>query len=259
MVSIPISTTLNVDAVFTALENWIKQRPGLDFRNYGSLPPYRAELRSITKDRHRAQKALDEARALNPQRPELLADAFTRAFSGRLSWVVDEAPSVDFTCPCGLYVHSTRRKANQVHIEDCPYLGHLEYCTGQYWPTEYRKAAASVLETYIATWRQAEADAHPQTFTYRTIEDVKAANRQIGNHWFDRSTMRFFNTKLESGLIGGRYFITSERMDENHPRRFSVRMAKPDGTIDTVRDFGKFDDREDAREAIRDLMKAEGK
>jgi hypothetical protein len=249
MTSTSVNTPVNVDAVFTALEAWINRRPGLD---YGALTPYRAELRSIAADKKRALKALDEARGLEPAKPELLADAFTRAFSGRLSWVT--------TCEyCGLTPSESgygcdarpqQTKQTPVHS----FVGSLDYCTGQYWPTEYRKAAASVLETYIATWRQSVASETNPTFVYQTIEDVKAANRSIGHHYFDRGTMRFFNSKIESGLIGGKYFITSERMELNMPKRYSVRMAAPDGTIDSIGEFQQYDSKEDAREAIRAIM-----
>jgi hypothetical protein len=231
----------DVEQVFTAMEKFIKQRPGLDFRDYWSgdhwnartdaVRNYRGELRSINKDRHRALAALDTARGLMPAKPELLADAFKRAFSGRLSW-----------CP----------KQHHDHLTGS-YTGALNYCTGQYWPTEYRKAAASVLECYIASWKQAVNAQSPRMFTYTDMASVRAANQSIGNHWFDRDSMRFFNTRLESGLIAGRYFITSERMDENHARRYSVREALPDGSIDTIGEFQAYTTKEDAREAIKAL------
>jgi hypothetical protein len=230
-----VSTPVNVEEIFAALETWIKQRPRLQYANYGNPTSYRAELRDIGKDKTRALKALDEARGMTPARPELLIDAFS-AFSGRLEWC--PAVPVCEWCPTGSPAH-------------------LEYTTGQYWPTEYRKAAASVLERYIASWRQKAAAENPPTFTYRSMADVESANRQIGNHWFDRDTMRFFNTKIESGLIGGKYFITSERYDEDRPRRYSVRRADTDGTIDTVGEFHAHLTREDAREVIREAMKGE--
>jgi hypothetical protein len=90
------------------------------------------------------------------------------------------------------------------------------------------------------------------------MDDVRSANRKIGNHWFDRGTLKFFNTKIESGLIGGRYFITSERYDETQPRLYSIRIARPDGTIGTVGDFQGYTSREDAREAVRGIVKGEG-
>ncbi len=94
----------------------------------------------------------------------------------------------------------------------------------------------SVLETYIAAWRQAYAAEHPREFTYSTMADVIAANESIGAHWFDRSSMRFFKTKIESRLICGHRFITSEK-GPDEVRRYTVRDARPDGTIDTVGDF----------------------
>lgn len=207
---------INVSEVFEALAKWINRKPGLEFANYGEMTSYRAELRSIAGDKKRAVKALDEARSLEPARPGLLADAFTRAYSGRLSWV--PAPSNSIGVTTGL-------------VES-----HLEYTTGQYWPTEYRKAAATVLETYIRTWKQAETNEKPRTYIYHSMSDVMAANAAIGNCWFDRSTMRYFKTKIETGLIAGHRFITSERR-EGERRRYTIRDAAPDGSVNTVGEF----------------------
>ena len=75
-----LSVPLDVAEVLAALETWIKQRPGVDARDYGTgmdaWKAYRGEIRAIGKDRARALKALDEARGLQPAKPELLADAF---------------------------------------------------------------------------------------------------------------------------------------------------------------------------------------
>src|SRR6185369_8741057 len=88
-----VTTPMNVTDVFAALETWIRQRPGLDPRDYGcdtrdGRSAFQSEVRQIGKDRQRAMKALDDARGLTPAEPELLADAF-RAFSGRLEWKVE--------------------------------------------------------------------------------------------------------------------------------------------------------------------------
>lgn len=284
MQSIEVSTSLNVDEVFTALETWIKQRPGLDINDYVSpgtyntsyywqgISAYRSELRSIAKDRKRALSALDEARNLSPHKSELLADAFHRAYSGRLQWITYR------TYECWGCKHewdqkvelstSTQRLSGEKSAF-CPkcgkkfsmgsqYKGKLEYCTGQYWPTEYRKAAAAVLETYVSSWRQAYAHEHPTTFEYRTMDDVIAANRQVGGHWFDRGAMGFFNCKIESGAVAihddvGRptraRFITSEK-GPDEVRRYSIREAQPDGTIDTVGEFQQYRTRDAARAAL---------
>jgi len=231
-------TIPDVDIVLDAMETFIKQRPGLDPANYGldreqwryssseqrkdALRSYRQEVRDIGKDRKRALKALQSAR--NPytwmNQPDLLAEAFS-AFSGRLQWDGEK----------------------------------LNYCTGQYFCTEYRKAAATVLERYVSLcWDRETAKQPAKEYTYQTLSDVKAANRESGGHWFDKSTMRFFNTRMESQLYGGRYFITSERYDENHGKRYSIRQAMPDGSVDTVGEFQQYFSLESARIAVRLLV-----
>ena len=44
---------------------------------------------------------------------------------------------------------------------------------------------------------------------FRTTDDVKAANREAGRHFFDPATMRFFNSRVHRAVYGGRYFVTS--------------------------------------------------
>lgn len=243
-----VNTPVNVSEVLSALEAFINRRPALDWRDYGAdengRAAYRSELRSISKDKKRALAALDEAKGLNPAKPDLLADSF-RAFSGRLEWQPTET--------------RTHHNSETGETRQVEWTGKLSYTAGQYFPTEYRKAAASVLETYVSAWKQWYASEHPVTFEYRTISDVRAANQSIGNDWFDRSSMRFFNTKIESGAVAihdeaGRptraRFITSERMDENHTRRYSIREAQPDGTIDTVGEFQGYSTRDAARASL---------
>lgn len=79
----------------------------------------------------------------------------------------------------------------------------------------------------------------PKHNTYETMDDVIAANRAINHHWFDRDTMRFFGTRIESRLIAGKRFITSEKPPSGR-RRYTIREAMPDGTIDTVGEFCQF-------------------
>lgn len=102
------------DKVFALLNKWARQRPGLEFCNYGDVPAYRSELRSITKTLADFN-ALMASAAWRTFTPAQIREAF-RAYSGRLSLVEKDGQPVS-----------------------------LEYCTGQYWPTEYRNAACAVL------------------------------------------------------------------------------------------------------------------
>ncbi len=87
------------------------------------------------------------------------------------------------------------------------------------------------------------------SMSYDNLNAVMRANDEVGHHWFDDDTIQFFKTKLETNLIDGRYFITSERGPYG-PRAFSVRMADEDAHIQTVGDFMAYETLEDAKTAL---------
>ena len=108
-------------AIVSALRAFIRQRPGLEYRNYCSSyadkagrSAYFRELRGITKTLHDAKVLLVAVESEAGITGQALAYAFS-AYSGRLSW--DGA--------------------------------RLDYCTGQYWPTEYRSAVCAVLASAL--------------------------------------------------------------------------------------------------------------
>jgi hypothetical protein len=66
---------------------------------------------------------------------------------------------------------------------------------------------------------------------FENIAQVKKAHKAIGGHFFDREAMRFFNSKVESDVYAGRYFVTSERRELDMPKRFTVRQVAPSGEM----------------------------
>ena len=66
---------------------------------------------------------------------------------------------------------------------------------------------------------------------FRWIGDIKDANARAGNHYFEASTMRFFDSRVAEVVEYGRVFITSERFDYNSARLYTIRIANDDGTI----------------------------
>lgn len=92
---------------------------------------------------------------------------------------------------------------------------------------------------------------------FKTMAEVRAANAALGHNWFRRDTMRFWNTRIESRLIGRRYFVTSEKMDAPYEppatRLFTVRRVNDDGSVETVGEFQGYETREDALTAARAL------
>lgn len=142
-------TTPNKSVLITLLSNWIKQRPGLEFGNYGNVSAYRSEMRNITRQRHDAETLLARVSWDDEISAQDIIDAFPQAFSGRLSFDAENLK--------------------------------LEYCAGQYWPTEYRAAACAVLARVL--WNEARD-------RYETGDALRKHFRQqfgasIQKRWFD--------------------------------------------------------------------------
>jgi len=75
---------------------------------------------------------------------------------------------------------------------------------------------------------------------FSTMAEVIKANREAGQHWFSDRTMAFFKSKIESELINGRWFVTSEEREGQ--RRYSVReVTGDDAYIHTVGEFWAYD------------------
>ena len=138
---------MNTQSTLQKLVAFVNQRPGLDFCNYGDVKAYRSESREITADRNDFFELLAFA---NLYSEDLNADLtkYLTENSGRLTMDKD---------------------------------GNLNYCTGQYFPTEYRPAANRVLVSII--WNE-----------LRKIHDTgdqirKAAKRNVSR----RVVRNYFN------------------------------------------------------------------
>jgi hypothetical protein len=91
---------------------------------------------------------------------------------------------------------------------------------------------------------------------HHDINDVIDANRRAGQHFFSPDTMRFFQSRLCGNLIGGRFFVTSEKSPQG-TRAYSVREARPDAGIDTVGDgFMAYKTADAAKRVAQKLAKS---
>lgn len=96
-----------------------------------------------------------------------------------------------------------------------------------------------------------------------TISDIKGINADHGLHFFERSTMRFFRSKVERGVYqgpGGVYFITSEQFVGSNgiadARKYTVRRFVPEtGECSTVGPFNECSDLKDARDSAKSYAK----
>ena len=154
---------MNKTALLDTLHDWINKRPGLDPRDYvrdwtdrEGVKAYRAEARSITRDLHAARAMLAYiARRDSITAADILA-ASRDSFSGRLT-IRPEGEGFS-----------------------------IDYCTGQYWPTEYRRAVAAVAASVI--WNRLREDLPPET-EHKGDAIRKAARRELGAPL----ARRFFN------------------------------------------------------------------
>jgi len=144
--------------IINALYTFANKRPGLEPRNYirswediEGHATYRAESRNITKDLNHARALLRRLELSGITAQEIL-EASKEAFSGRLTISATDDGIVK-----------------------------VSYCVGQYFPTEYRKAVASVCARALWNyWR----------------EDSKTADsiRQLARREFPRAIARaYFN------------------------------------------------------------------
>lgn len=122
--------------ILSALNAFIRQRPGLEWANYGDASSYRSESRSITRDLNQAQALLRAVRYADISADQLM-QAARGAYSGRLSIIERDGKAI------------------------------IDYCTGQYFPTEYRRAACAVLASALWDyWRESA----PAPNAYRVRE-----------------------------------------------------------------------------------------
>lgn len=82
------------------------------------------------------------------------------------------------------------------------------------------------------------------------MADIKQKLSAGGNHFFDRDTMRFFGSRIESSLYKNNTFITSEYTGfERTKRAYTVRYYnEKKNTVVDVSGFGAFSTKDAARE-----------
>jgi hypothetical protein len=155
---------MNRQAIIDALYQFINQRPGLepgnyirDWRDTEGRRAYNQEARSITRDLQTARFLLRQVELREISFPaEKIIEAARHSYSGRLSINVAENGAVS-----------------------------IDYCTGQYFPTEYRKAVCALCASLL--W-ESKRDDIPATMENKGDYMRKAFSREFGrgiaSTWF---------------------------------------------------------------------------
>lgn len=138
------------------LTKFVNQRPGLDFANYGDVRAYRSEMAEITRDRSDYFELLSLAFSRIDDLNEQLTK-FLKNTSGRLS----------------------------LNDKD-----EIQYCTWQYFPTEYRPAANRVLRDLIWASYRDEIETNSPNNVYQDGNEIRKAikrrvSRRIARLYFN--------------------------------------------------------------------------
>lgn len=151
-------------AILSALDAFTSQRSGMDFRNYGDVKSFRAEQRRVTRDLHDYRAIRAVVAACDSITADMILEASLSAFSGRL-----------------FLQYNPIRHANDSQYErdmtddewraaGLPTKLEVYYCTGQYFPTEYRRAACAVLASALWYWQRENMPApltgEPRTYVF---------------------------------------------------------------------------------------------
>lgn len=167
--------------LITELYAFARQRPGLDWRNYFSgwqdtagRHAYASDVRAIGRDYGDARLLI---RAIDLRDSITAADILAgleRHFAGRLSWNAETES--------------------------------LDYCTGQYWPTEYRKAVCAVCAGVLWAWVRGTSMPVP---TYRQHGSAESLPMSTEARYDGKSAgdwlRRHFRREFGRG-IAGRWF-----------------------------------------------------
>lgn len=142
--------TLKANIIET-LRVFIRSRPGLEAANYGDTQTYRTELREITRDLKEAETLLKAVERSHGLTGKNLIDAASLAFSGRLNIQPVEGDKV-----------------------------RIHYTTGQYYPTEYRRAVASVAAS--ALWDYVREHSMPAPAYFVEWQNERGEYVRVNNH-----------------------------------------------------------------------------
>lgn len=124
----------------------VNSRPGFDWHNYGDATSYRADMRTASQQKADALAML----AAVGYRDAITADQ----------------------------IRAELQRGNRLTLDDS---GRLEYCTGQYYPTEYRAGACRVLSALLWDfWRDADCT----TGDAIRAKARKELGRGVAARWF---------------------------------------------------------------------------
>ena len=167
--------------IIAAMYAFIGQRPGLEFGNYGEPVSYRAEVRAIGRDLTQARQLIRDVELRDSISADDIIKASRHAYSGRLTIATRDDGAIA-----------------------------IDYCTGQYFPTEYRRAVCAVMSAVLWAWKRDQCMPAPEYrlgdgVTFKTESDARAYAEKMHT---EQGCVLGIEEKY-SGKSGGQYLRDS--------------------------------------------------
>ncbi len=86
-----------------------------------------------------------------------------------------------------------------------------------------------------------------------TYTQMKVLNQSIDNHFFDRETMRFFDSKIHGKCNYQGYFVSSEQQ-QNRLRKYTIRQFNfKTYEVKSISKFQEYNTLAKAKKTIKEL------
>ena len=95
---------------------------------------------------------------------------------------------------------------------------------------------------------------------FENIDELRRANQACGQGFFEKTGQDNACMRVETYLIGHEYFVTSELVaadPDDRQRRYTIRHALPDATIETAGKYQAYDSIRQAQKAIYQLLRTD--
>lgn len=180
-------------AIIDALRAFVNQRPGFELANYGDTASYRSDSRRATRQKDDALRLLRDIEL----RDSITADAILKeAESGRVTITVTVAADSQV---------AALRKSGLTCIADPDNTRHvcvsIDYCTGQYFCTEFRGAVARLCASVLWTWKREQCMPDNQAGSCDDACYLSNGKLVSAGDWLCASFKREYGAPL-----AGRYF-----------------------------------------------------
>lgn len=162
------------EAICNALSAFVRQPPGLDYRNYGSVTSYRQDYARTRRQKADAERLLTAVR----HQDDITADMMLAAADGRGRLILKE-------------------NGIMWALKGAPESWLVEWTAGQYWPLEYRGGVARYLASLLWDWQRENM---PPRDDVDNGEDWTYGGVSAG-HWLRNKFRQEFGSALQK-----RYF-----------------------------------------------------